>query len=285
MQASTSLMTTVRVEDRRQVRSAATRDALAAARDVDVEGDREVGVVAHVQVARHLRVAADDLVDERVGQEDVERVGEVVARRGELGSTGSRRWSEVIVASLDVAMTSTATDDSWSRAGEHLDEVVALAVDRVERTGQLLEGLVDRRQLLLGREREPVERLDRVDDVFLVVVELAGEDAQLAQHGLRRVLAALEGQVELLGDGLELRDAAAVEQQAQRAEHLLDLRVAAGALDRDGVAVPERVGARALGGRAQLTNFSPRRLVWRSSATALSGSSTSRRISSVTRAW
>ena len=32
----------------------------------------EVGVVAHVQVAGDLRVAADDLVDERVGEDDVE---------------------------------------------------------------------------------------------------------------------------------------------------------------------------------------------------------------------
>ena len=38
-----------------------------------------------MQVAGDLGVAADDLVDEGVGQEHVERVDEVVARRGDLG--------------------------------------------------------------------------------------------------------------------------------------------------------------------------------------------------------
>src|SRR3546814_9255817 len=52
--------------------------------ETDVELHVQVDVVTHVQVAGNLRVAADGLVDERVGQEDVERVGEVVPRLGEL---------------------------------------------------------------------------------------------------------------------------------------------------------------------------------------------------------
>ena len=47
---------------------------------VDVEVDRQVRVVTHVQVAGHLRVATDGLVDERVGQEHLEGLGEVLAR-------------------------------------------------------------------------------------------------------------------------------------------------------------------------------------------------------------
>src|SRR3546814_9023683 len=52
--------------------------------ETDVELHVQVDVVTHVQVAGNLRVAAEGLVDERVGQEDVERVGEVVPRLGEL---------------------------------------------------------------------------------------------------------------------------------------------------------------------------------------------------------
>ena len=198
-------------------------------------------------------------------------------------STGSSRSSEVIVAPLDAAITSTATAEAVE-GREHLDQVVALAVDRVERAGQLVEGLVDGRQLLLGGEGEPVERLDRVDDVGLVLVELAGEAPSWRSTDLRGVLAALEGEVELLGDRLELRDAATVEQQAQRTEHLLDLGVAAGPLERDRVAVPRAGSVLApSSGALSSTNFSPSRLVWRSSATALPGRSTSLRICIVTR--
>ena len=42
---------------------------------------------------------------------------------------------------------------------------------------------------------------------------------------------------------LQLGDAAAVEQQAQRAEDFLDLGVAAAALERDGVAALEGLGS------------------------------------------
>ena len=58
----------------------------------------------------------------------------------------------------------------------------------------------------------------------------------LVEHRPRRTLAALERDVELAGDGAQLGDPATVEQQAERAEHLLDLGVAAAALERDHVA-------------------------------------------------
>ena len=113
--------------------------------EVDVEGDRQVGVVAHVQVARHLRVAADDLVDERVGEEDVEGVGEVVAGRGELGQHRVEPLERGDRGALRLRDHVDRDDGEVVERGEHLDEVVALAVDRVERAGQLLERLVDRR--------------------------------------------------------------------------------------------------------------------------------------------
>ena len=77
------------LEDVRQVRrgqrtAAATAATTAAeAADVDVEGDGEVGVVAHPEVAGDLRVPPHHLVDERVGQVDVDRLREVLARVGE----------------------------------------------------------------------------------------------------------------------------------------------------------------------------------------------------------
>ncbi len=96
----------------------------------------------------------------------------------------------------------------------------------------------------------------------------------------------VEGLVQLARDGLQLGDAAAVEQQRQRAEHLFDLGVAPG---------PRRAGSRRRrpggpprrrppSGGSRETNFSPRRLVCRILATALPGSSTSPRTSTVTTA-
>ena len=88
-----------RVDVGRQVGRAARRQVggVAEVEQVEVELDRQVGVVAHVQVAGDLRVAADDLVDERVGQEHVEGVDEVVAGVRELGehrlrAAAATRW-------------------------------------------------------------------------------------------------------------------------------------------------------------------------------------------------
>ena len=59
--------------------------------------------------------------------------------------------------------------------------------------------------------------------------------------------AATERVVELDLDGLQLGDATAVEQQRHRAEDLLDLGVAAGARQRDAVAVAEPALGRRVG--------------------------------------
>ncbi len=106
----------------------------------------------------------------------------------------------------------------------------------------------------------------------LLVSRLGGEGVDLVEHRADGVLAAGDGLVELLRDRLQLGHATAVEDQAQRAEHLLDLGVAAGALDRDDVAVPSGLSLAPVSGADSETNFSPRRLVWRISAIALSGS-------------
>ena len=52
---------------------------------------RQVGVVAHVQVAGLGRVGADHRVHERVGEEDLERLGQRVAGLGQLGQGRGQR--------------------------------------------------------------------------------------------------------------------------------------------------------------------------------------------------
>ena len=211
----------------------------------EVEGDRQVRVVAHVQVAGDLGVAADDLVDERVGQEHVERVDEVVAGCGDLGQHRVELLQRVDRGGLGRLDHADADVAEVGERLEHLDQVVALLVDRDQRRRQLLEGGVDRVALLVDRDRQVVELVDGVDDVGLVVVELRHQQPDLVEHGPGRALAALQRDVQLAGDRAQLGDPATVEQQAEGAEHLLDLGVAAAALQGDHVAAGQRFGARA----------------------------------------
>ena len=221
----------------------------------------EVGVVAHVQVAGDLRVAADDLVDERVGQEDVERLHEGVAGVGQLGEHRVE-----LPQRLDGAVLRRVDDADADRAevverAQHLHQVAALLVERGQRARQLLERGVDRALLVADRLGQPVDRVDGVDDVGLVVVELGHELADLVEHRAGRALAAVERLVDLGRDRLELGDAAAVEDQAQRTEHLLDLGVAPGLVERDLGAVGELARGRGVGRRRRATRTS-RRAGW-----------------------
>ena len=202
-----------------------------------------------MQVAGDLRVAADDLVHERVGQEDVERLDEVVAGGRELVEHRLQLAQRVDRGDLGRLDHPDADVAELVEGLEHPDQVVTLGVDARQRARQLLERLVDVALLLARGDREPVEGLDRVDDLRLVGVEGPGEGVDLGEHRADVVLAAGDRLVELLGDGLELRHAAAVEDQAQRAEHLLDLRVAAAPLERDDLAVGERALRPGLGRR------------------------------------
>ncbi len=234
--------------------SAARRSGRSAAPAVRsmLEVDRQVRVVAHVQVAGHLRVAADDLVDERVGQEDVEGVDEVVAGGGQLvehrlelaqrvdggdlgrldhpdadvrragrgpgasgpgPGAGRRCWSARSGSSSSAA--SMLPSCWWAESASRLSASIASTI------------------------------------CALLVSRLPVKVSIWAEHRADVVLASGDRLVELLGDGLELGHAAAVEDQAQRAEHLLDLGVAAGALERDDVSVAERLVAGAGLGRRQ----------------------------------
>lgn len=92
---------------------------------------------------------------------------------------------------------------------------------------------------------EPVDGVERVGDVLAVVVEVGDQGVDAPEHGADLGFPAAERRVEFPGDGAELVDAAAVEQQGQRAEHLLHLGAAAGAGQRDDVPVGEPAGAAA----------------------------------------
>ena len=96
----------------------------------------------------------------------------------------------------------------------------------------------------------------RGDDGLLVLVQLAHEGADLGQHRAELGLAAVEGVVQLGEDGLELADAAAVEQQRERAEDLFDLGVAAGAVQADDVVV-RKLAAAGLRRRRELDELLP----------------------------
>ena len=107
--------------------------------------------------------------------------------------------------------------------------------------------------LLLGELLgEPVDALHRPYDLGSLLVETSDEGVQLREKRLDPALAALERVVQLLGDRVELGHPTAVEQRRQRREHLLDLRVAVAAGQRDRVAVgelPRRADIRRLGER------------------------------------
>ena len=79
---------------------------------------------------------------------------------------------------------------------------------------------------------------------LLLVVEGADDVLERAEQVAQPVGAAVHHLVELVGDGAELGDAAAAEQERQRAEHLLDLGVAAGVGEVDLVAVGQPAGRR-----------------------------------------
>jgi hypothetical protein len=104
---------------------------------------------------------------------------------------------------------------------------------------QSLNRLADRVALRREVGREAVQRLDRLDDVRLLRVQTTDESVQLVQRGLRLRLSAGEGLDHLLVDRLQLRQAAAVEQEAKRREDFLNLGAAPRAVEWDGVAVAE----------------------------------------------
>ena len=89
-------------------------------------------------------------------------------------------------------------------------------------------------------------------DLGLLLVQAADERVELVERVRDFGLAALQGLAELVVDGLQLGETAAVEHQRQGAEHLLDLHVPVGALQRDQRAVLQAARRLLVAGRGQL---------------------------------
>ena len=132
--------------------------------------DRQVGVVAHVQVAGRPagRGRPPRRRTGRSGRRGTpwrsrrrtRRAGSAPARAG----AGCRWWP-----SLDAAITRAPTALRWASAWSILTRSSRWLLIDAQRAGQLVERRVDgRRCCLFSDDREPVERLDRVDDVVLV---------------------------------------------------------------------------------------------------------------------
>ena len=166
-------------------------------------------------------------------------------------STGSRASSESMVASLDARITLTPTALEVLQRLQHRDQVLALLVDRVERAGQLLERGVDGRLLLVDRDASRLS--DSMASTMSALFSSSWPMTVSTWRSTERAVPSRPSRALLssLRDRLQLGDAATVEEQAQRAEHLLDLGVAAGALERYLVAARERVAAGARSGGAE----------------------------------
>lgn len=195
---------------------------------------------------------AEHLVGERVGQQHLERVGQVAPGVGEDLEGGGERLEvgdHVVLARVD-----GGDGDAGERVqrAEHGQQRTALLLQGLQARGEVGEDGTD--VLLPGGEGagEPVDAVEGVGDGVAVLVQGRDQCVHPFQHGADLGFAAAEGGVEFLGDGLELVDAAAVEEQREGAEDLLDLGVAAGAGHRDDTAVPEAPGGGLLGGGDEL---------------------------------
>ena len=103
----------------------------------------------------------------------------------------------------------------------------AAAVGQQQTDRSLVEALFIRVGDFRESGREGVHVLQRPHDLVLPVVERPDEAVDLAERVPDAGLAAGKGVRQLDRDGLELGDAAAVEQGGQRGQHLFGLRVAA----------------------------------------------------------
>jgi hypothetical protein len=139
---------------------------------------------------------------------------------------------------------------------EHRHQLVVLLAQHPDRRPGGVDRVGDHLLLAVERAGEAGDGLHRPDDLCLLAVQGAHDVGQVAEQRLEPLLPAVHHVVELAGDGAQLRHAAAAEEVGQRAEHLLDLRVATGGGQLDAVAVLEpadRFTGRGLEGDVLLT--------------------------------
>ncbi len=120
---------------------------------------------------------------------------------------------------------------------EHLRQLRTLLVENLCRNGEFLENLPDLLVLIVDASREHIQAVERACDVVTLLVESTDECVRLLQKTSRLAFATVERGTEFFDDGLQLAHTAAVEQQRQCAENLLDLRGVASAIQRNEVTV------------------------------------------------
>ena len=240
-------------------------DPTGQARQRDLPGQRVLPAVAQVlhdglQVQVHLRVqvevvaldAVDGLVAERERQQDLQRLRQVVARLAELLQRRRQRLQvgdEVLLRLVD--RVGRDAGEVVQRL-QHRDQLAALLLQHAEAGAEVVDR-ADQLVLLVVQGRgQPVQPVDGPGDVARLLVEVGDQLVRVVQQRLDVRLAAGRRVVELLGDGVELVDPTAVEQQRQRAEHLFDLDAAVRPGQRDGRVVGELALGLVVAGRGQL---------------------------------
>ena len=226
---------------------------------LEVDRDEQVGVVA--------ADAVEDGPRERVGRQQLERVGEVLPGGVELGEdrraapAGRRRCCPSICS-----MTRTATSPSRSRPWSAARRGPRAGASSTSTPAGMSSSAV---AMVCRSVTSVVLSRSRLSSARTICSFCASRPptkvSSCVERALDLGLAAVERADDLRVDHLELLEAAAVEHERERAEHLLDLRAAGGVLEADQRAGAQRLRARPRsgGGGSRLTNFSPSRLVWR----------------------
>src|SRR6266545_4277787 len=176
---------------------------------------------------------------QRVRQQVVQRLRKRVARLHQLRENRLQipeYGDRVVPAGFDHPGADLA---QLLQRAEHVDQLVALVGEHLQTRTHGIEGLRDRAPFLGQSCREPIQGVDRLDDVLLLVVQATDERVQLVQRVLDPGLATLQRVADLLADGLQVGQTAAVEQQRHGSQHFLDLDTSLGTRDRDDVAVAE----------------------------------------------
>ena len=191
-------------------------------------------VVARVQRARVAGEAALDRAGrEGIGQQQVQRVGEVRAGRGELAEDRLQQ-PEVLHGVLPRLVDHPGADvPEPGQTVQHRHEQVALRGDDVQTRPDAVERGLDRLRAPGEGLGQRVHAVQRAVDLLALLVQTADQDVEGVEGVADGVLPALERDADLAADGLQLGEPAAVEHQGQRAEQLLHLDVAVGPVQRD----------------------------------------------------
>src|SRR5882757_10061911 len=165
--------------------------------EVEIEDHVQVGVVALDRAASALR--------ERERQRQLQGVRQILAGIGQRGQhriqLAQRRGQRVRGGLDDVG----GRDPELVQALQQPDELRALATEYLQRGWQRVERVDQHLLLLVEPGGQDVDVLDRGGDLVLLLVQAADERVQLSDQVARRATAAGQRGVELVGDRADLR--------------------------------------------------------------------------------